>query len=99
MGSKRVLICLILLILSIPLFADPTMYFKLNDRCNLIDLEPTLSQGTNKYLTHTMASSFKDKSENTDTSGIHDDSYYYYMQALATVGIIDLNFLNGQAGF
>lgn len=99
MGRKNVLICLMLLLLFIPLFAEPNMYFKLNDRCNLIDLEPTLSLGTNKYLTHTMSSSYKDQSENTDPSGIYDDSYYYYKQALATVGIVDLNFLNRQAGF
>ena len=99
MGRKKVLICLMLLLLSIPLFAIPTLYFKLNDRCNLIDLEPTFAQGTNKYLTHTMNSIYKDPSESINPAGIADDSYYYHLQALATVGIIDLNYLNGQTGY
>lgn len=88
---KRVTACLVILLLFVPLFAVPDLYFRLNDRCTLIDLE------SRSFLPHLMTSRYDDTISMTDSEGKTNDGYYYYEQSLASMGIVDINFLNSAA--
>ena len=94
--GKRFFVCLFLLLLLFPLCASPTLYFRLNDRCNLIDLE------SDKYLSHTLSSIYDDVESVLDSSGKSNTGYYYYAQSMATIGLVDISYLksivNGAGG-
>ena len=89
--SKRMTSCLLLLLLFVPLFAAPGLYFRLNDRCTLVDLE------SRKFLSHTMVSVYDDTISKTDPTGKANDGYYYFEQSLASMGITDIASLNSIA--
>ena len=84
MMGKRIFVCLVLLLLLFPLYAAPTLYFRLNDRCNLVDLE------SNHFLSHVMTSVYDDTISKIDSAGKCNDGYYYFEQALASIGLIDV---------
>ena len=86
--GKRFSVCLFLLILFIPLFAAPTLYFRLNDRCTLVDLE------SRSFLSHVMTSGYNDIISRTDSSGMANTGYYYFEQSLASIGLINVAQLN-----
>ena len=83
--NKRLYSILLFLLLIVPLLvALPSVYFRLNDRCTLVDLE------SNKFLPHSMNSIYDDVESITDSAGRTNNGYYYYEQSLATIGVIEV---------
>lgn len=88
MMGKRFFACLFILLLFIPLYSLPSLYFRLNDRCTLIDLE------SDKYLGHTLSSVYDDIESVLDSSGKSNTGYYYRDQSMASIGLVDITYLN-----
>ena len=65
--SKRITLCILLSLLFIPLFAVPGLYFRLNDRCTLVDLE------SRSFLPHLTTSIYDDTISMTDSEGKTND--------------------------
>ena len=92
MMHRKMTVCLLFIFLIIPLLAaaTPSFYFRLNDRCNVIDLEPTLANETNKFLTHNLTAQYVDLISSKDSTGIYDTDVYYMGQTLAPIGLIEI---------
>lgn len=90
--GRRFFVCLFLLLLLIPLYAVPTLYFRLNDRCTLVDLEST------SFLSHVMTSVYDDVIARTNAAGQANTGYYYFEQSLASIGLINVGQLNSIVG-
>jgi len=77
-------ICLFLLILILPAvcFATPNQYYKLNNRCNIADLNADI------YRWHSTGSDWKDGVKSTTEAGT---GFYYRDQVLLSLGATQMN--------